>query len=268
MIAVIEFHQSHVPFKEFGAYAKICLSLPRNCIYTSPSLGGHNFFNLPTVQFNFKNTVFELRLIHCFISSSFHMPTTRKQKKARKSRGIEMHSDTENIDIMLGENHFNRNERDMSLNSNHAERSESALGDESENNDENRSLDSRNVGTGIDADYARNSASGNSSAEINRLSSELNSRLSRELDEMMSNVITQIQRAVSDAISSQILPQIQTALNFGSGRLTQDRWNVPAERPEVNSERFCNEKSRGTSRSDPIRDRPNEGPLNTCAYDR
>ena len=175
--------------------------------------------------------------------------------------------DIENLDIMLGENLFNRNERDVSLNSNHAERSESALGDERENNVENRSLDSRNIGTGIDADYARNSASGNSSAVINRLSSELNSRLSRELDEMMSSVNTQIQRAISDAISSQILPHIQTALNSGSGRLTQDRWNVPAERPEVNSERFCNEKSRGNSRSEPIRDRPNDEFVNTCAYD-
>ena len=39
------------------------------------------------------------------------MPTTRKQKKARKSRGLEMLSDIENIDIMLGENHFNARER-------------------------------------------------------------------------------------------------------------------------------------------------------------
>ena len=39
------------------------------------------------------------------------MPTTRKQKKARKSRGLEMLSDIENLDIMLGENHFDRNER-------------------------------------------------------------------------------------------------------------------------------------------------------------
>ena len=31
------------------------------------------------------------------------MPTTRKQKKARKSRGLEMLSDIENLDIMLGE---------------------------------------------------------------------------------------------------------------------------------------------------------------------
>ena len=30
------------------------------------------------------------------------MPTTRKQKKARKSRGLEMLSNIENLDIMLG----------------------------------------------------------------------------------------------------------------------------------------------------------------------
>ena len=40
------------------------------------------------------------------------MPTTRKQKKARKSRGLEMLSDIENIDIMLGENHFSVRERE------------------------------------------------------------------------------------------------------------------------------------------------------------
>ena len=46
------------------------------------------------------------------------MPTTRKQKKARKSRGLEMLSDIENLDIMLGENHFGTQEREGSLNSN------------------------------------------------------------------------------------------------------------------------------------------------------
>ena len=40
------------------------------------------------------------------------MPTTRKQKKVRKSRGHEMLSDIENLDNMLGENHFNTRERE------------------------------------------------------------------------------------------------------------------------------------------------------------
>ena len=164
------------------------------------------------------------------------MHTTRKQKKARKSRGIEMLSDIENLAIMLGENHFNRSERDENLNSNCARRPESTIKDGLEDNDKNRQLDSRDVDPSTNANCGQNSSEGNSSAEINKLSGELTSRLSREVDEMMSSVNTQIQRAISDAISSQILPQIQTALNAGSGQMTQNRWNVPSERPEVNPE--------------------------------
>ena len=52
------------------------------------------------------------------------MPTTRKQKKARKSRGLEIVSDIENLDIMLGENHFNETERDESLDSTSVRRHE------------------------------------------------------------------------------------------------------------------------------------------------
>ena len=61
------------------------------------------------------------------------MPTTRKQKKARKSKGLEMLSDIENIDIMLGENHFNAREREGSLNSNLPITSRSFASNESEN---------------------------------------------------------------------------------------------------------------------------------------
>ena len=92
-------------------------------------------------------------------------------------------------------------------------------------------MNTRTINSGNCAESDRNSATPNSSAEINRLSSELNSRLSRELDEMMGCVNTQIQRAISDAKGNQILPQIQTALNAWSGHLTQNRWNVPSERP-------------------------------------
>ena len=101
-----------------------------------------------------------------------------------------MLSDIENLDIMLGENHFKRNERDERLSSNRARRPESTVEDEFENNDENRHLDSRDAGPSTNADYGRNSKEGNSSSEINGLSSELNSSLSRELDEMISSVNT------------------------------------------------------------------------------
>ena len=61
------------------------------------------------------------------------MPTTRKQKRARKSRGLEMFSDIENLDIILGDRH---SEREESVNSNHARRPESMSSNLFENNEE------------------------------------------------------------------------------------------------------------------------------------
>ena len=195
------------------------------------------------------------------------MPTTRKQKKARKSRGIEMLSDLENLDIMLGENHFNRNERDGSVSSNFGRRPGSTSADELGNNGENRHSVTRDIDPGNNADYGRNSIGGNSSAEINKLSSELNSRLSRELDDMMCSVNSQIQRAISDAISNQVLPQIQSALSAGSGHMTQNRWDIPSERPEINSEGLQNINPKDSSTSKHNHDHQNDGGINLNAYD-
>ena len=117
-----------------------------------------------------------------------------------------------------------------------------------ENNEEDLYLNHREVGFGNDANPGQNSTSANSNAELNRSSSELNSRISREMDEMLNSVNTQIQRAISDAISNQVLPQIQNVLRVGSGHLTQNRWNVPAERPEVNPENYRSEKTKSNFR--------------------
>ena len=61
------------------------------------------------------------------------MPTTRKQKKARKSRGLEMFSDLENLDIMLGSR---QSEREESVNSSHTRRPDSVNSNLFENNEE------------------------------------------------------------------------------------------------------------------------------------
>ena len=143
------------------------------------------------------------------------MPTTRKQKKARKSRGLEMLSDIENLDIMLGENHFNTRNREGSLDSNLPRRSRSFVSNESENEDGNIGENQRKINSRTNIECDHNSVTVNSSAEINRLSSELNSRISREMDEMMNSVSVQIQRAISDAISTQTLPQIQNVIMAG-----------------------------------------------------
>ena len=164
------------------------------------------------------------------------MPTTRKQKKARKSRGLEMLSDIENLDIMLGENHFSTREREGSLNSNLPRRSRSFASNESENEDGNVGRNQRNANSRTNTEYDRNSVTANSSAEINRLSSELNSRISRDMDEMMNSVSVQIQRAISDALSTQVLSQIQNVIMAGSGHRTRKGWGAPSERPELISE--------------------------------
>ena len=62
--------------------------------------------------------------------------------------------------------------------------------------------------------------------------------ISREMDEMMNSVSVQIRRAINDSIIIQLLPQIQNALMAGSGHSIQSGWNVPAERPKMNT-KFC-----------------------------
>ena len=137
-----------------------------------------------------------------------------------------MFSDIENLDIMLGGRHSEKEER---VKSNHARRPESMSSSLFENSKENLYLNPRETESGDNAGRGQKSTSANSSAEINRLSSELNSWKSREMDEMMSSVSVQIQRAINDAICSHVLPQMQNSLMAGSGHATQREWNVPAE---------------------------------------
>ena len=172
------------------------------------------------------------------------MPTTRKQKKARKSRGLEILSDIEILDIMLGENHFNGTEGDDSLNGTSIRRQESITSENLEDERISFHSDHRNLGVGTSADYGQNSASIDSQVEINRLSSELNSRISREMDEMMNTVSSQIQRAINDAINNQVLPQIQNVIIAGSGQETRRGWERSVERPEIYSEVQHNSKAK------------------------
>ena len=53
---------------------------------------------------------------------------------------------------------------------------------------------------------------------------------------MVNSLRVQIESAINDAISSQVLPQIQNSLMAGPGHTTQRGWNVPAERKEINTE--------------------------------
>ena len=178
------------------------------------------------------------------------MPTTRKQKKARKSRGLEILSDIENLDIMLGDNCYNGTERERSLDNNFVGRRESITSNNLDNEGESLFSNCRNDELRTNADFGQNSAEANSLTEINRLSSELNSRISREMDEVMNNVGIQIQRAINEAINSQVLPQIQNVIMAGSGRQTGRGWEVPVERPETNAEDRLNSNTKSNLRNE------------------
>ena len=51
-----------------------------------------------------------------------------------------------------------------------------------------------------------------------------------------------------------------------SGHVTQKGWNVPAERPEINTEVLRNEKARNNSKSELVQKRLNDEPTDN-AYD-
>ena len=98
------------------------------------------------------------------------MPTTRKQKKTRKSGGAEMLSDIENLDIML---EGNRLEREVSEHGGSSRKSNSLKFKVHENNEENHYPSCRENRSSNSTDYGNNSAGIDSSAELNWLSGEL-----------------------------------------------------------------------------------------------
>ena len=86
---------------------------------------------------------------------------------------------------------------------------------------------------------------------------------------MMNSVSVQIQRAaINDAISNQVLPQIQNVIKAGSGQLTKNAWNIPPERPEVNSEVPQNSGIRSNVRNEQDQDRHYGDRLSHIAHDK
>ena len=174
----------------------------------------------------------------------------KKAKESKETRGLEILSDIENLDTMLGENHFNETERDESLDSTSVRRHDSVMSNNLENEGGSSYSNHMNPIARTSAVNGQNSADVSSQAEINKLSCELNSRISREMDEMVNSVSIQIQRAINDAISNQVLPQIQNVVLAGSGRVTRKGWDVSAERPETNPEVQRNLNARNNPRNE------------------
>ena len=138
------------------------------------------------------------------------MPSTRRQKaKARKSKEMDMLSDMDNLDVMIGsENPLERELADV-------------IDQSSINGDIETDSHSRNdLGDFIQGNepHGRNDIR----QSFETLSNEFNLRLSQEMDSMMAMVHSQINRAISTAISEKVLPEIQNIVSSMSSSGNRD----------------------------------------------
>ena len=134
------------------------------------------------------------------------MPSTRKQKaKERRSRQLDMLSDAENVDIMLGsysrddeENNVSENDVNLDSGSSRPQQSSNVIGEDF------RSL--------LNTNSRENSEI---TIETTRLiNDEISSQLSRKLIEIKTSLNSQIQNAISAVITNTVLPSIQNTLNM------------------------------------------------------
>ena len=85
---------------------------------------------------------------------------------------------------------------------------------------------------------------------------------------MMNSVSVQIQRAISNAISTQVLPQIQNAIMAGSGPRTRKGWDVPSETPELIPEVQRNLNAKNSLRNEQDENQLNNGYSVENVHDR
>ena len=140
------------------------------------------------------------------------MPSTRRQKaKTRKSREMDMMSDMDNLDVMLGNGSENPIERELT-----EVIEKSSVRSDSEANlyqrDEYRNFSHEN------SEYRQNDVR----QSFETFSNEFNLRLSQEMDSMMAMVHNQINRAISTAISEKVLPEIQNIVSSMSSSGNRD----------------------------------------------
>ena len=140
------------------------------------------------------------------------MPSTRRQKaKARKSREMDMMSDVDNLDVMLGsgiENPFERELADAIK--------QSSVQEDYGVNEYQRST-------------YRNFVQENEPLRQNEVrqsfetfTNEFNLRLSQEMNSMMSIVHNQLNRSINTAISERVIPEIQNFVSSMSSSGNRD----------------------------------------------
>ena len=139
------------------------------------------------------------------------MPFTRRQKaKARKSRELDMMSDIDDLDIMLGSSGENPIERELA----DAIGQSSAQGDYEANEYRGNNYSFTQENEPLRQNEVRQS--------FETFTNEFNLRLSQEIDSMMSMVHNQINRAISIAISERVIPEMQNIVSSMSSLGNRD----------------------------------------------
>ena len=138
------------------------------------------------------------------------MPSTRRQKaKARKSREMDILSDMDNLDVMIG-------------NENPLERELAGVIDQSSVHGD------MEIGSHSRNDFRdfihENEPHGQNDIRqsFETFSNEFNLRLSQEMDSMMAMVHGQINRAISTAIAEKVIPEIQNIVSSMSSSGNRD----------------------------------------------
>ena len=166
------------------------------------------------------------------------MPSTRRQKaEARKSREMDMMSDTDNLDVMLGNGSNNPIERGLA----------DAIEQSSVQSDIEAIVYQRDGHR--DFTYVNEHLRQNEVRQsFETFSNEFIVRLSQEMDSMMSMVHNQINRAISTAISERVLPEIQNIVNLMSSSGNRDTEARMSPSSQENRENPSGLKSKTTKK--------------------
>ena len=132
------------------------------------------------------------------------MPCTRKQKaKERRSRQMDLMSDVENVDIMLGSYSRDENENDGSEN-------EVNLDSGPSRPQQNSNLVGEDFKSLLNTNSRENS---DIAIETTRMiSKEILNQMSRKLNEIKTSLNFQIQDAINNAITEKVLPSIHNTI--------------------------------------------------------
>ena len=176
------------------------------------------------------------------------MPSTRKQKaKARKSREIDMMSDFENADAIIGNGNISPIERELS----------DMIGNVGNDQDIESNLQSSRYETHENefGHYTHENViprQDRVQETLEDFTSKFNMRLSQEMDSMMSLMHSQMNTAISTAITERVISESQiivSSISFSGNRDTEPSSSPNSQENTEMNRRFKNKNTKRDSQS-------------------